>query len=103
MIAATISAGAIAITGAHMNKNLCASGGTKSSLNMNFSASAKKCVMPHALKGPMLARFGPRRSCIIADCRRSIHVRIDARPMPNPNNNAAILARAARIVNAMLP
>jgi hypothetical protein len=41
-----------------------------------------KWVMPHILKGPMLARLGPRRSCIIADCRRSSQVRIEAIPGP---------------------
>ncbi len=61
---------------------------------MNFSASAMKWVMPHMRQfarlpfqfqgSGMLARFGPRRSCIIADCRRSSQVRIDASGMRKP-------------------
>ena len=42
MIAATISAGAIARIGASVNRNLCALPGTKSSLKIIFSASATK-------------------------------------------------------------
>jgi hypothetical protein len=41
-MAATISAGARARMGARAKKNLCALGGTKSSLKRNFSASARK-------------------------------------------------------------
>ena len=103
MIAATIRAGDMDITGAHMKKNLWASGGMKSSLKRNLSASARKWVIPQARNGPMLARLGPSRSCIIADCRRSIQVRMDARPIPKPSSKARILASAARTVNSVLP
>ena len=64
-IALTISAGAMAMIGAHMKKNLCALGGTKSSFAMNFRASATKWVMPQALGrhlrpgSAMYARFVP--------------------------------------------
>ena len=50
--------------------------------------------MPQALIGPMLARFGPRRSCIIADCRRSSHVRIDASGIRKPSTMNRILTIA---------
>ena len=41
MLAATISAGPMARMGAKPKSTLCARGGTKSSLNMNLSASAR--------------------------------------------------------------
>src|SRR5665213_350367 len=96
MIAATISAGAIAMMGAHMKRNLWALGGTKSSLKRNFTASAMKWVIPHNLTGPMLARLGPRRSCIIADSRRSIQVRIEASGIKKPRIMKTILMTAVR-------
>ena len=53
---------------------------------MNFSASATKWSdAPAALIGPMLARLGPRRSCIIAHCRRSGQVRIEASGITKPS------------------
>src|SRR5580698_9567953 len=103
MIAATISAGAIALMGAHMKRNLCAFEGTKSSFPMNFKASARKWVIPQALNGPMLARLGPRRSCIIDDCRRSSQVRIEARGIKKPMIMKAILMSAATTLNPSEP
>jgi hypothetical protein len=81
--------------GARAKKNLCARGGMKSSLKRNFSASARKWVMPQALKGPMLARLGPSRSCIIDDCRRSSQVRMEAMPGPRASMKTSTLMMAA--------
>ena len=53
-----------------------------------------KCGMPHSLKGPMLARLGPKRSCIMADCRRSIQVRMPAKGMVKSRMKKPLLARA---------
>jgi hypothetical protein len=71
-------------------------------LKRNFTASAMKCVMPQSfvLKSMgRFARFGPRRSCIIADCRRSSQVRIEATGMRKPRIMKAIFATPATIVN----
>src|ERR1700733_8231133 len=70
---------------------------------MNFSASARKWVIPQALKGPMLARLGPRRSCIIDDCRRSSQVRIEATGIRKPMIMKAILMSAATTLKPSEP
>ena len=70
---------------------------------MNFSASARKWVIPQALMGPMLARLGPRRSCIIDDCRRSSQVRIEATGIRKPMIMKAILMSAATTLNPSEP
>src|SRR3954466_12221120 len=70
---------------------------------MNFSASARKWVIPQALMGPMLARLGPRRSCIIEGCRRSSQVRIEARGIRKPMIMKAILMTAAMTLKPSEP
>jgi len=51
----------------------------------------------------MLARFGPRRSCIIDDCRRSSQVRIEASGIRNPKIMNRILMVAAMTLNPRSP
>ena len=108
MMAETMRAGAMAMMGAHMKRNLCALLGTKSSLKRNFTASAMKCVIPHSrVSSPngkgMLARLGPSRSCIMADCRRSSHVRIEASGMRKPSIMKRIFTSAATMMNPSEP
>src|SRR5262245_47627669 len=78
MIANATKTGASARIGASVKRTLWAFAGTKSSLVIIFTASATKWRMPISLIGPMLARFGPSRSCIIALCRRSAQVSNEA-------------------------
>ena len=72
-------------------------------MKRNFTASAMKWVMPISLMGPMLARLGPSRSCIMADCRRSSQVRMDARGIKNPRIMKAIFAKAAMMTKPSVP
>ena len=103
MIAATISTGASARIGAQREQELVRLAGTKSSLKINFSASATKWRMPFSLIGPMLARFGPRRSCIIAHCRRSAQVSSDASGIRKPSTRNRILMSAVTASKPTLP
>ena len=61
-------------------------------------ASATKWRMPFSLIGPMLARLGPRRSCIIALCRRSAQVSSEASGITSAEDQAAshLRPRASR-------
>ncbi len=83
--------GTMARKGASVKRNLFALAGVKSSLKIIFTASAMKWKMPQALKPRMAARFGPRRSCIIADSRRSAQVSSDANGITSTRMSSANL------------
>src|SRR4051812_24027725 len=58
--------------------------------------------MPFSLIGPMLARLGPRRSCIIALWRRSAHVRSDASGITSASTrNSHFVAGLSRIAQPL--
>jgi hypothetical protein len=66
----------------------------KSSFEIIFTASATKWRMPLRRIGPMLARLGPRRSCIIALWRRSAQVSSDASGITSPKTSSTHLVAA---------
>ena len=59
--------------------------------------------MPQNFKGPMFARHGPTRSCIMADCLRSIQVRIPASNMTKMRMKKTLLASAATALKPAEP